>query len=823
MKKIFLVFAACCALAVSCEKYDDSEVKDAIAELNKKVTALQNLDKEISALKDMINGNVSITSYSEKNGSQILVLSNGKTISIPSTINDIPIVTIVEVLGKKCWAYYQNGKTYPFKIDGVNVPVTGPTPQLRVNDFGYVEVSVDGGKTWVETEAKLSAGGIFSSVEKGDDSVVLTLADGVTQIVVPLLQENEILFMSMCGPQYFTAGQTLEIPVEMVGIEEYTVTEKPDGWKATLKANTLVVTAPSENAGETSGYIKMLGVGAETKIAKIFVSMGEIPCQIMIDDAWQATILPTSMSWFYGVSLLEEFDAKTIISELAGVTPAMSRKPYTSVEVTFALSDQLDIVEGNTYVVWALPVKETAYSETDMLYQAVTSIGVESTVENVTYGNAAITVRAKGADAYYLVPLGETLTLDGVVSDLQGSFAATYDRYKHDAVYRGTLTDLVSNPIAGNSYDFLVLPIKSGKFLQGEAEQFTVKLNPITFGGNSVVSLTKGDVNYKSISAQVIAGGGAYKVFTATVSASDYTLNNYADDTALLTYLSGLTATPYTEEYTYTANNLESGSQYWMVAAAMDRQGVIGTPVRLQVSTRAIEYSNVKLTLAEPVLTLQSAQLGVSASGEIATYRYFMLSSDGGAYWYSVFVDDDTAAFNALVFGTVEYTEVTSSQIASGIFFDKLIFGTNYIFRIIGLDKDGKITNLGKVDFTPTVGKVVKFSDERWAAAKPEVTHTLSGTSIRLNVTFPKEFKSFVVARVSSEEYDAYMPGSARERADYVVSHMTAMTFDANLQNYKPDWYISADKPYILITWEDENGWYDPLVYNSKDGSILNK
>ena len=48
------------------------------------------------------------------------------------------------------------------------------------------------------------------------------------------------------------------------------------------------------------------------------------------------------------------------------------------------------------------------------------------------------------------------------------------------------------------------------------------------------------------------------------------------------------------------------------------------------------------------------------------------------------------------------------------------------------------------------------------------------------------------------------------------------MQFTTNLSNYDPGWYISADKPYILIAWEDENGWYEPLVYDSATGQILN-
>ena len=103
------------------------------------------------------------------------------------------------------------------------------------------------------------------------------------------------------------------------------------------------------------------------------------------------------------------------------------------------------------------------------------------------------------------------------------------------------------------------------------------------------------------------------------------------------------------------------------------------------------------------------------------------------------------------------------------------------------------------------------------------VETSVSRNTMKLTISFPKDFISYVVARVSPEEYDAYMPAVARERADYVLGHMTAMTFNTPITSYKPDWYISAEKPYLLITWQDENGWYEPMVYDSNDGTILNK
>ena len=193
------------------------------------------------------------------------------------------------------------------------------------------------------------------------------------------------------------------------------------------------------------------------------------------------------------------------------------------------------------------------------------------------------------------------------------------------------------------------------------------------------------------------------------------------------------------------------------------------------------------------------------------------------SYAYT-YVNDDTAAENALIYGTADFLEITATAAAASITFEDLVFGTDYIFRVIGYDKDGKVTHMAKAEVTPTVGKVVQYSDSRWKNAMPSVSAAKSGTSMRLTVSFPKAYKQYVVAKVSSEEYVASYPGAARQRTDFVLSHGTAITFEDDINKYNPGWYVSADLPYILVAWQDEeNGWYEPVVIDSTNGSVLNK
>ena len=822
MKRIFLFALACTLSVVSCEKYDDAPIKDALASLENRITALEKLGGEVAVLKQIVEGKAMIVSCVEDEGKYTITLSDGKVLDVSKVMVGTPVVTLLQINGKFYWAYYINGQIEPLTIGGKKVEVASSVvPQIRTNDEGFLEVSVDEGKTWTPTEAKLESG-LFSAVEKQDDCVILTLADGVTQYAVPLLAESEVEFVALTGKQFFVYGQSQTVNVQMVGIEGYTITEKPEGWKATLSEGQLKITAPAEGAGDTSGYIKMLGVGEKPKIAQVYVTIGTAPCKISIDDSWQVNIKPVSKSCFYGAVLLEEFSAREIVAELSGVLPMQSRRPFTASEITVPLENLIGEIEaGQTYVVWALPTDGGTCVETDVIYQAVTSVGVTSEVTNVTFENAALTVRVKGTDSYYLVPMSETMTLDNVIADLNGSYAGTYDRYKHMSTYRGTLAELVDMPLAGSEYSFLVLPVKFGKPLKADAKTFSVKLNPYTSGSSVAVTLVKGQVEYKSFVSSVTASG-AHKILIAAISASEYAEKGYAIDNTLLDYMKTLTPRVYNESFDFEAKNLESGTKYWVVAVAVDRDGSLGQISRLEVSTKAVEYSSVVLSLGSLVATMNTAEIPVSVSSDVDSYRYLLMSSNSGGYWYTTYIEDDSAAYNALIYGTTDFVDVKASEFDGKVRFEDLEFGANYVFRIIGYDKDGKITNMGKLDFAPTVGAVIASSKQQWVDFKPEVTTSITGTSLKVSVIFPLGCDEFVMTKVSSEEYDAYMPSAARLRTDYVVGHSSVLTFTEDLKNYTPDWYISSDKPYLLISWKMDGVWYEPLVYDTATGQTLN-
>ena len=819
MKKILLSIVAVCAMVASCAKYDE-----AINDLQKRVEVLEQLTGEVQTLKDLVAGQLFVSSCVEEEGVYTIILSDGTVVSTNAGMTDKPVITVITENGRTYWAYYQGGQVQPLLFNGKKVEVTAVTPSLKFNDEGKLEISVDGGRTWVVSEGKVSAG-LFSDVRVEDGDLVLVMADGFTEFRIPMETEAQTMFMSFSGKQFFTNGQTKTIPVEMVGIKSYTITEKPEGWKVTLKEGQLSVTAPAKNVGETSGYIKMIGVGEQTAIAQLYVTIGTAPCVLSVEQSGTLTITPNPQSFFYGVCLLEEFDAKAIAAELSGlINPMLTWHMFSTSKVeNKPLTDYVEeVIEGETYIVWALPATGNACTELDVMYEAITSIGVNHEVSNVTFDDARINVSVKGTDTYYLVPLENDLTLDNVISDLNGTYAATYDRYKHTSSYRGLLSSLIENPMAGQTYKLLVLPVKLGQLRKDDAKTIEVTLNDYVKGGTAAVALTAGERDYKSLSVNVSATD-AYKVITSIVPASEYNSKGYASDDVLLTYLLGCSSQAYTEAYVYAPENLDSGKSYWVVAVAMDRNGFVGAPARLETSTKAVVYSTTaSLSLKALNASMNTASITLSATGNIAKVRYMCLSESDGGFWYSKFIDDETAAYESLIYGSIDFLEITS--IESPITFSELEFGTNYLFCAIAYDQDEKITNMVKKTFAPTVGAVVEYGDAKWDESKPQVTAPIAANAVSLNVAFSTDGTKYVLTKMSSEEFDTHVNTlTPRLRVDYLLSHGSVLAFEENITNYDPEWYIGGDLPYILISWQDESGmWYEPLIYDTATKKILN-
>lgn len=191
-----------------------------------------------------------------------VTISNGKDGMTP------PSITVVEEDGTYYWAYENEDGTTEFILDGNGnkIPVTGEAPQVRINEeTGNWEISTDGGQSWEDTGVKAEGSdgdSFFKDVYSENGILYLVLSDGTT-IQVPMTAGLAFDFGTEETILYFEAGESKTLDYTMSGQQSVTIT-KPDGWRASIEAEGLVITAPvAENTfAETEGIISVILISA---------------------------------------------------------------------------------------------------------------------------------------------------------------------------------------------------------------------------------------------------------------------------------------------------------------------------------------------------------------------------------------------------------------------------------------------------------------------------------------------------------------------------------------------------------------------------------
>ena len=272
----FLCLPLLIMAASSCQ-FDDTELQNSIDDLTSRVEALEDFQEQvqgdIASLQDIIsklNSSVTVNNVVDNgDGSWTINFSDGTSVTIRNGQDGEdgltpPSITVVEEDGTYYWAYEDADGNIEFILDGDGnkIPVTGEAPQVQINpETGNWEISTDGGKTWEDTNVKAEGGdgdSFFSQVEVRDGILYIVLADG-TVIEVPMTAELAFDFGTDEAVLYFSAGESKTFKYVMSGAETYAIT-KPDGWRASIEGEGLVITAPAaENTfAETEGVVSVI-------------------------------------------------------------------------------------------------------------------------------------------------------------------------------------------------------------------------------------------------------------------------------------------------------------------------------------------------------------------------------------------------------------------------------------------------------------------------------------------------------------------------------------------------------------------------------------
>lgn len=910
MKNFFHKLAAVALVLVavagwSCQEcdhvpYDDTELKNQIADLYSRVEALEaRLQAEVTTLTNMISGQVSIKSHTkDENGNWTITLTDGTSFVVYAEYQPDALPTnliyVMEVEGEKVWAVMnEQGELVPLKdAEGNNIPVVPaevefpapPTIQTRVVD-GVIQISIDGGQTWHNTgvdpdslpESDPNEGGActgaacanivdvkVNTIEDryGDAmpvSVTFTLADGSCfTVVLDGAYGFAIQYWGETVESFFlpAGGSTSDMSLWQNQLVDF-IKEVPQGWKIEFAEPdrygevAVTLTAPTaeaikSGAAEAEGTIKLIGVfeGGKTAIAKLHVTT-EPFAEVSVSNG-MAIVKPNPglEQFVYGITPAAEYSAEAVAAKLETYlanglwsgweAPYHAVSYYQEIEAPTAEVFGSELVAGQKYVLWAATLHEEeqgwdyVYTLNSDFYTATfAEMLVEAEATKISFNDIEVKINFKGFDKYFGGIMQKSYfdaesQLSYINSALEMGFASSLTTYNNSKpTVQQSLKKFDCADIEGiqpnTTYIFWVMPFEEGKTAYSAADMkvFEWTSLPLSAGG-SVGVTTQGDpeITLNSIAVYLKAEAGAsaayYKFYETATLPSDEAL---AQDVLNTGY--GISS-----DMPAAAYDLESDTEYTLVAIAVDAEGRYGQVCKFAYKTMGVNFSDtftLSVTnepIAAPFDAATKAKFKPVVAGGTATIYYYMnLTAEEAAE-----LGGDAAIAKELVLNeTYSRKQVRSTALDEDGCFTVLNLKTDteYTLYIIASNNDTEYTKLQKVTYTPTLNvKVVAATDAAWEASKPTVTVNSvvkSGYSYTVNYTVTPAAGT----KVSGGHFmNIYM--NDKDAAGQLAYMMTASTiYRYIVEATEP---VTSEKVFnitsasIFVTWTDAEGnYYEPM------------
>ena len=712
-----MTLCAASSLFVSCEGYDDSELRGQISQLDERVKNLENLKTQLEALTARVDALYTLQ-FQVSDANELQYSFDGKDWKGTGII-----------LAEQC-----DHECPPCQY----VPCDHECPEVSLVDNG--------------------------------DSVTIKVGDAEFTIQKP----EQIVFEIRAGKVYFESEGTQVVAIKSSGIEDITVMAAPKGWWAEINSEgKLEITAPDyestqgtlnyetweEIPGENaaSGYVKVHACGAEGKcmVGKLAVEVSERPLVVKAYGGNAYFTVAGTAYWpptfYYGVSTRESYEAD--------VTPLLKRltegdwnvgDDYANnwgeeFEVVAPIAELLgeEPQQGVEYVVWAvaenyaLPkytLDEMVYAYYSPLSVSITEVEAEKTAYNVT-----VNVEVAGAESYVAVAMPATYCPteeDVAYQKEQMAMAMNEGQYYgqlYSENYTGSALDIAAEttysmtgnyspnsavhvfilPLDGRanedytaedvvSASFTTAPLTSGGSINLSAKQVTeymgrvfsyeildyvdqlITLDPYTQLGVEVTPSATADwvaFYYQFLTPEQWADYGAY-----TEDVVDLLLEGY-----------GMTPTEIKSWPQYLTEKVNPATTVHFVGFIVDKDGKYGELAHVELTSAELKKADYEWT--EPYTTnlidgvlknSQTLQFTPKFEGgaEPASYKYVLAQTQ---YYNQYEGKDDAQMAEELFFSTSSSVKtISAEELANGVLYvDGHTYGYPYYFAIVPIDAEG--------------------------------------------------------------------------------------------------------------------------------------
>lgn len=644
----------------------DKAMSEKAAALEKALTDLQTKlggelddlsDELLAALAEALEG-VAVQSVEEKDGTVVLTLANGKTLTLAtpdSNANNTGLVTIVD---GEWHVVLEDGTT-----KALDVPVGVEDIEFQVNyDTMELEFSVNG-EDFYGTGAYVA--GEYDSlvtgyVDRWMETDYVTIYIGENEYHLPKVSDATATILA--GKTYFTAEEEKVIPISVDGVKSAFVASVPEGWKASVdvKELELTVKAPEAGQGDTEGMVEVWLLTDDGIVlnATVSVAIGTPVVKITVDPETNdveltfAEVDGQTPEVIYGFTLASDFTDEYIeeiltmgsqASYMSGVyTNLDEENPDTAPKQTSVSGNMSDFVTRNLdysaeYVVWAYcPIYDEEWTVTNTaddfykVYHKMNALIFSSTssVSDVEFELELLDPKATGFYGFYAQPQYWDMIKKGYL-DFEGLISGMFGaempcRLYEETGYSGSLKEFgladayleenMCNTVVPASTSIIgIIPYVDGKdtYTIDDVVVYELKTIDVTSGGDMEFEVKLNKNDHQSFTLDVTAEDAEW-IFYYVYGPDDEVA---ADDEAVIKAIAkgefytvddfyyGAYEGKTEVTHTYSWGEI-AGTQYDVVFAFVDKDGK-ATITRGQYSTLSYEAAlKAAIENAEPGATI---------------------------------------------------------------------------------------------------------------------------------------------------------------------------------------------------------------------------
>ena len=776
MKKVFFnlksalvmltAIAGVAIFAQSCQ-YDDEWIHDEFGNIRQEIADLrEQLENELNAIKDMVNGLVTITDVKQQqDGSKQIVLSDGTKINVYPKGDNVPVglVTTTVVDGVLCWAQFDGlGNAQPIYVNGKVVPVADATPKTQVVD-GVIEVSFDGGATWVKTGYDASvADSIIADVEvvysdwRTDEDgnklalyCKVTLADG--SVIKVGMQNGRII---LPYDSVFAAyGETLPFALDAEDAADFLVTT-PKGWECEVnhspKNGTMILnfTAPTleaidSGAAVNSGVVKLMvtfnngasaiaSIKVSTNPAKVYFTLEGVHVEVGYGANYVLCgIIPASD---YKMSSVLGWCNSTLEGNTVSYVQQLSFMEDTSAYIAY--KDMRTMKVGTEYIFWYTVPRTNEdgdlylteaefftenYTHSSVKFQVVTPSFFDVDVKFTTQNSANYMLGYAKASEFDAAYIAEYYT------EHPDYLAATHENME----YTGSFVELFTNGAAleyGTEYvAYYIAENSKHVYLEDNVVSWTFSTSDYTRDGSMEVSVIgEPTVAYNYIEMTLNTADPHIMMFyTAMPSymASAYPTDDYVIDMLL----EEGTMVKSNDDVVARYSGVEPGTKLTFFAVAVDAEGKIGKPFKGEYTTKQIVYNDLALTAELVDYKIDNTLIRLTCEGA-QSYAY-ILCKTSDSVWKEKYGGTAKKAGEYIIMNMdatdVHKTTDSRYELVDGcIALSGLEMDVEYVVVVMAVDAEGLCSAAASCYFKPiaNIGNVVYRTEAQWEESKPTVS-----------------------------------------------------------------------------------------------------